>query len=155
MGPMGDIQEARQAEDVSPQSLACQSADWVDVCLRQVRRLRGALHSHAGEVYSLENRKFQLKMSLEERRMEVDVHRRAPCSQVRCSNAHAQASCITSSLQTHDAQHSWGCALHQLRACRDMLMCLLLGSAMLASCNVSKCLSSNFAFTGQCCVTVL
>jgi hypothetical protein len=30
---------------------------------------------HADEVFSLENRKFQLKMSMEERKEEIVVHR--------------------------------------------------------------------------------
>jgi hypothetical protein len=30
---------------------------------------------HADEVFSLENRKFQLKMSMDERRQEIEVHR--------------------------------------------------------------------------------
>jgi hypothetical protein len=37
--------------------------------------LRDILALHADEVFSLENRKFQLKMSAEERRHEVEVHR--------------------------------------------------------------------------------
>jgi len=36
-----------------------------------VRRLRDILALHADEVFSLENRKYQLKMSAQERRHEV------------------------------------------------------------------------------------
>lgn len=42
---------------------------------QEVKRLRDILALHADEVFSLENRKFQLKMSAEERRQEVEVHR--------------------------------------------------------------------------------
>lgn len=40
-----------------------------------MKRLRDILALHADEVFSLENRRFQLKMSMEERRQEVEVHR--------------------------------------------------------------------------------
>ena len=46
-----------------------------DVMKLEVRRLRDILAMHADEVFSLENRKFQLKMSLEERKHEIEVHR--------------------------------------------------------------------------------
>ncbi|KAL6756441.1 hypothetical protein V8C86DRAFT_2647977 [Haematococcus lacustris] len=46
-----------------------------DVMKLEVKRLRDILALHADEVFSLENRKFQLKMSAEERRQEVEVHR--------------------------------------------------------------------------------
>jgi hypothetical protein len=40
-----------------------------------VKRLRDILSLHADEVFSLENRKAQLKLSASERRHEVEVHR--------------------------------------------------------------------------------
>jgi len=39
--------------------------------LQDVRRLRDILALHADEVFSLENRKYQLKMSAQERTHEV------------------------------------------------------------------------------------
>jgi hypothetical protein len=42
---------------------------------QQVHRLRQLLSMHADEVYSLESRKAQLKLSLDERRHEIEVHR--------------------------------------------------------------------------------
>ncbi len=47
-------------------------------CAQEVKRLRDILALHADEVFSLENRKFQLQMSAQERRHEVEVHRCAP-----------------------------------------------------------------------------
>jgi hypothetical protein len=41
----------------------------------QVKRLRDILAAHADEVFSLENRKQQLALSMEERKQEVEVHR--------------------------------------------------------------------------------
>lgn len=38
-------------------------------------QVRDILAMHADEVFSLENRKFQLKMSMDERRQEIEVHR--------------------------------------------------------------------------------
>eukprot|EP00195_Chlamydomonas_chlamydogama_P009299 CAMPEP_0202915398 /NCGR_PEP_ID=MMETSP1392-20130828/65575_1 /ASSEMBLY_ACC=CAM_ASM_000868 /TAXON_ID=225041 /ORGANISM="Chlamydomonas chlamydogama, Strain SAG 11-48b" /LENGTH=937 /DNA_ID=CAMNT_0049607407 /DNA_START=168 /DNA_END=2981 /DNA_ORIENTATION=- len=46
-----------------------------DVMKLEVKRLRDILAMHADEVFSLENRKFQLKMSMEERKQEIEVHR--------------------------------------------------------------------------------
>jgi len=46
-----------------------------DVMKLDVRRLRDILAMHADEVFSLENRKYQLKMSAQERTHEVEVHR--------------------------------------------------------------------------------
>ena len=46
-----------------------------DVLKLEVRRLRDILAMHADEVFSLENRKYQLKMSMEERKQEIEVHR--------------------------------------------------------------------------------
>ena len=46
-----------------------------DVTKLEVKRVRDILAMHANEVFSLENRKFQLKMSMEERRQEIEVHR--------------------------------------------------------------------------------
>jgi hypothetical protein len=40
-----------------------------------VRRLRDVLALHADEVFSLENRKLQLRLSAQERVAEVEVHR--------------------------------------------------------------------------------
>lgn len=45
-----------------------------DVMRLEAKRLRELLGSRADEVFSLENKKTQLKLSLEERRQEVDVH---------------------------------------------------------------------------------
>lgn len=46
-----------------------------DVLKLEVQRLRGLLNSQADAVFSLENRKQQLKASMEERRLEAEVHR--------------------------------------------------------------------------------
>ena len=46
-----------------------------DVTKLEVKRVRDILSMHADEVFSLENRKFQLKMSMDERRHEIEVHR--------------------------------------------------------------------------------
>ncbi|KAK9820385.1 hypothetical protein WJX72_009778 [[Myrmecia] bisecta] len=49
----------------------------VDVAALEVRRLRLALSAKADEVFSLENRKFQLRISMEERKHEIQVHKEA------------------------------------------------------------------------------
>lgn len=46
-----------------------------DVLKLEVRKLRDALSARADEVYGLSNRKFQLEMSMEERKREISVHR--------------------------------------------------------------------------------
>lgn len=46
-----------------------------DVTSLEVKRVRDILAMHADEVFSLENRKFQLKSSMEERKMEIEAHR--------------------------------------------------------------------------------
>ncbi|GIL44733.1 hypothetical protein Vafri_2248 [Volvox africanus] len=46
-----------------------------DVLALEVKRLRDILAAHADEVFSLENRKAQLALSMEERKQEVEVHR--------------------------------------------------------------------------------
>jgi len=46
-----------------------------DVTKLEVKRVRDILAMHADEVFSLENRKLQLKLSMDERRHEIEVHR--------------------------------------------------------------------------------
>eukprot|EP00899_Mesostigma_viride_P026492 jgi/Mesvir1/7027/Mv09154-RA.2 len=46
-----------------------------DVLRLEVKRLRDILNLRADDVFGLENRKFQLQMSLEERKHETEVHR--------------------------------------------------------------------------------
>lgn len=50
-----------------------------DVLKLEVRRLRDVLGFHADEVYSLESRKAQLKLSMDERKHEIEVHRWVGC----------------------------------------------------------------------------
>ena len=45
-----------------------------DVLKLEVKRLREQLNSKADEVFGLQNRKFQLQMSMEERQQEIKVH---------------------------------------------------------------------------------
>jgi chromosome segregation ATPase len=47
----------------------------LDVHRLQIQNLRKALNVVADEVFTLENKKFQLQQSLHERRHEIDVHR--------------------------------------------------------------------------------
>ena len=47
----------------------------VDVKKLEVQNLRKVLNAKADEVFTLENKKFQLQQSLHERRHEIDVHR--------------------------------------------------------------------------------
>merc|ERR1740130_356955 len=56
-----------------------------DVMRLEVRRLRDALNARADEVFSLENRQFQLTMSMEERKKEIAVHREVQRAQVRAA----------------------------------------------------------------------
>ena len=56
-----------------------------DVMRLEVRRLSDALNSRADEVFSLENRQFQLQMSMEERKKEISVHREVQRAQVRAA----------------------------------------------------------------------
>lgn len=48
-----------------------------------VKRLRDMLYLRADEVYTLENRKIQLKLSMEERRHQIQVHKDALRAQLR------------------------------------------------------------------------
>ena len=45
-----------------------------DVLKLELKRLRESLNAKADEVFGLQNRKFQLQMSMEERQQEVKVH---------------------------------------------------------------------------------
>mmetsp|Transcript_5315 Transcript_5315/g.17662 ORF Transcript_5315/g.17662 Transcript_5315/m.17662 type:complete len:868 (+) Transcript_5315:644-3247(+) len=54
-----------------------------DVLKLEVKRLRDVLNLRADEVFGLENRKFQLQMSMEERKQEVEVHRDVLSAQLR------------------------------------------------------------------------
>ena len=45
-----------------------------DVLKLELKRLRESLNAKADEVFGLQNRKFQLQMSMEERQQEVRVH---------------------------------------------------------------------------------
>jgi hypothetical protein len=45
------------------------------LCALQVQRLRDVLAMHATDVYTLESRKVALKLSLDERRHEIEAHR--------------------------------------------------------------------------------
>ena len=46
-----------------------------DVMKLDVKRLRDMLAMYADEVFSQENRKFQMTMSMQERKQEIEVHR--------------------------------------------------------------------------------
>jgi hypothetical protein len=54
-----------------------------DVLKLEVKRLRDVLNSRADQVFSLENRKFQLQLSMEERKHEVEVHRELLTAQLK------------------------------------------------------------------------
>ena len=41
----------------------------------EIKRLRDTVNVEADRVYSLENRKYQLEMSMEEREKEIQVHK--------------------------------------------------------------------------------
>ena len=45
-----------------------------DVLKLEVKRLRDSLSARADQVFSLENHKFQLEMSMQERKKEIAVH---------------------------------------------------------------------------------
>ncbi|RHY40918.1 hypothetical protein DYB30_003465 [Aphanomyces astaci] len=51
----------------------------------EVKRLKDLLNSRADEVFSLENREFQLKKSMDERKREISVHREVQRAQVKAA----------------------------------------------------------------------
>ncbi|KAF0687146.1 Aste57867_21117 [Aphanomyces stellatus] len=51
----------------------------------EVKRLKDLLNSRADEVFTLENREFQLKKSMEERKKEISVHREVQRAQVKAA----------------------------------------------------------------------
>ncbi|ETW04915.1 hypothetical protein H310_04017 [Aphanomyces invadans] len=51
----------------------------------EVKRLKDLLNSRADEVFSLENREFQLKKSMDERKKEISVHREVQRAQVKAA----------------------------------------------------------------------
>eukprot|EP00753_Platysulcus_tardus_P018333 PLAT6827.3.p1 GENE.PLAT6827.3~~PLAT6827.3.p1 ORF type:complete len:1047 (-),score=734.14 PLAT6827.3:146-3259(-) len=75
------ISELELENDSATQSLRAASKeeeeDMVkhDLLKLEVRRLRETMSGHADDVFALKNREFQLKMSMEERRKEISVHR--------------------------------------------------------------------------------
>ena len=56
-----------------------------DVLKLELKRLRESLNAKADEVFGLQNRKFQLQMSMEERKKEISVHREVQRAQVRAA----------------------------------------------------------------------
>ena len=54
-----------------------------DVLKLEVKRLRDQLNARSDEVFSLENRKMQLQLSMEERKHEVEVHRELLAAQLK------------------------------------------------------------------------
>lgn len=54
-----------------------------DVLKLEVKRLRDALNDRSDAVFSLENRKFQLQLSMDERKHEVEVHRELLAAQLK------------------------------------------------------------------------
>jgi chromosome segregation ATPase len=58
-----------------------------DVLKLEVKRLREQLNAKADEVFGLQNRKFQLQMSMEERQQEIKVHTEVLRAQLKASNA--------------------------------------------------------------------
>lgn len=54
-----------------------------DVMKLEVKRLKQILSSKSDEVYGLENRKFQLSMSMQERKKEIQVHMEVQRAQVK------------------------------------------------------------------------
>ena len=57
-----------------------------DVLKLEVKRLRELLSAKADEVFGLQNRKFQLQMSMEERQQEIKVHTEVLRAQLKASN---------------------------------------------------------------------
>ncbi|OQS02824.1 flagella associated protein [Thraustotheca clavata] len=51
----------------------------------EVKRLKDFLNTRADEVFTLENREFQLKKSMEERKREINVHREVQRAQVKAA----------------------------------------------------------------------
>ena len=56
-----------------------------DIKKLEVRRLRDHLNTKADEVYSLENKKQQLKFSIEEKKKEIDAHRDVQRANLKCA----------------------------------------------------------------------
>lgn len=56
-----------------------------DVLKLEIKRLKDILNAKADEVYTLENRKFQLQMSMEERKKEIEVHRDVQRAQLKAA----------------------------------------------------------------------
>jgi hypothetical protein len=56
-----------------------------DVMRLVVKRLRDTLNSKADEVFNLENRRQQLKLSMEERKEEIGVHTEVRRAQIRAA----------------------------------------------------------------------
>jgi chromosome segregation ATPase len=56
-----------------------------DILRLEVKRLRDALNGRADEVFGLENRRFQLQLSMEERKREIGVHREVQRAQAKAA----------------------------------------------------------------------
>merc|ERR1719326_2644782 len=54
-----------------------------DVMKLEVKRLKQILSAKSDEVYGLENRKFQLSMSMQERKKEIEVHMEVQRAQIK------------------------------------------------------------------------
>lgn len=46
-----------------------------DIMKLEIKKLRDVVNEEADKVYGLENRKYQLEMSMEEREKEIQVHK--------------------------------------------------------------------------------
>lgn len=78
-----------------------------DVLKLEVKRLREMLNAKADEVFGLQNRKFQLQMSMEERQQEIKVHSdvlRAQVLRLSETRTKDRVQCNPSPLSTHRAR---------------------------------------------------
>ena len=52
----------------------------------EIKKLRDTVNTEADQVYGLENRKYQLEMSMEEREKEIQVHKDILISELKAAD---------------------------------------------------------------------
>ena len=57
-----------------------------DIMKLEIKKLRDTVNMEADQVYGLENRKYQLEMSMEEREKEIQVHKDILVSELKAAD---------------------------------------------------------------------
>lgn len=126
----GRITELELENDSAEQSVKKQVTEeeeamvQIDIMRLELKRLRDALSVRADKVFTLENRKQQLKLSMQERKKEIAVHREVQAGQLRLAEeerhkVHVEVGQRKQQLQKLAAKYETLCKSSRLRGSQD------------------------------------